>query len=889
MKRMGAVVQKETELTKKPKHSVRSKSVVENVSVHEEGSSIEGIGQKTRKTSGTKQDNRESTEILTEKHFSRSITFDEPHFKGSLRHIKKSRRFSTIDELSGRTGQSFRVIQGELKILPSICENTIKGPISLPGGGVWLSVGSAVMQFGCPPETIKDSMRLGLEVPQFYVAFGEIFSSSLGINIAELEFPTYFNFFIKKRRTIVLTTADIRDRLREVFQETLLGPKPTGFNVADDFEAAAGDEHYPKFWSEGEFLDPARKKLTIDSVLTFRVFERVETKKLHESGRETVAVEWRVNLDDELQVCYCSKQDEFKVRFKVSSGVQEVTVSNSVRSNTKKRTVPVHSGLKRLNHIPVFGVTMLGTSHGFDPNGQTTGFILWANSRGTLVDPPPNASQSMEKLGVSSRLIDSVILTHCHSDHDAGAFRTLLADQRIKIYSTKTILDSFYRKYAAITGRSRFFLRKTFRCEEVQLKPVSKGASMNLHGAQWYFRYSLHTIPCVGFTVCFRGKTLTYSGDTHYSIPLANRMLEKGVIKMGRRNSLANFPWTSDIILHEAGVPPIHTPMKTLIGLPPELKKNLYIVHVAAKEVPSKENGLKGLRTGETVEIDMPPTMTGQGALVLNFFKRIQVFRSCLTDYEMAIKLLSCLGHEKFSAGEFVCRKGDPGGSCYVILQGSAVVEFEADGKLISKCFNAGDYFGESSLVTGEPRNADIKAEDGLEVAVVTKETFDHLFSSAKANLGALADIRNCNSWEAIMLNGVLKNFTTSCKTQLESFLSLKMFTQGELAINFTKAKYVVLIRKGCFELKAGDTTKLVYPGALLGNFNELNKSFLSDTCLISDKTKPSVELSRPKYTEARCESEVGSGLVIHKDDWLKFCEEFPGIMFFLHDSCLVL
>lgn len=54
---------------------------------------------------------------------------------------------------------------------------------------------------GIPPETIKDSMDLGLPVPQYYVMPPETFcrnlGNSLGINVAEFEFPAYYNFFLK--------------------------------------------------------------------------------------------------------------------------------------------------------------------------------------------------------------------------------------------------------------------------------------------------------------------------------------------------------------------------------------------------------------------------------------------------------------------------------------------------------------------------------------------------------------------------------------------------------------------------------------------------------------------------------------------------------------------
>lgn len=30
---------------------------------------------------------------------------------------------------------------------------------------------------------------------------------------------------------------------------------------------------------------------------------------------------------------------------------------------------------------PIFGVTVLGSSHGFDPKGNTSGYIIWINGR----------------------------------------------------------------------------------------------------------------------------------------------------------------------------------------------------------------------------------------------------------------------------------------------------------------------------------------------------------------------------------------------------------------------------------------------------------------------------------------------------------------------------
>ena len=46
---------------------------------------------------------------------------------------------------------------------------------------------------------------------------------------------------------------------------------------------------------------------------------------------------------------------------------------------------------------PSFGVTVLGNSHGFDPGGSTSGYVLWLNGRGVMIDPPPFAGRTLEE------------------------------------------------------------------------------------------------------------------------------------------------------------------------------------------------------------------------------------------------------------------------------------------------------------------------------------------------------------------------------------------------------------------------------------------------------------------------------------------------------------
>ena len=56
------------------------------------------------------------------------------------------------------------------------------------------------IQFGMPPETIKDAMNIGIDVPTTFVIFGDFFDCARGLSIENLSFLYHYNFFVKKKR-----------------------------------------------------------------------------------------------------------------------------------------------------------------------------------------------------------------------------------------------------------------------------------------------------------------------------------------------------------------------------------------------------------------------------------------------------------------------------------------------------------------------------------------------------------------------------------------------------------------------------------------------------------------------------------------------------------------
>jgi hypothetical protein len=82
------------------------------------------------------------------------------------------------------------------------------------------------------PETVKDCLTLGIilyyiiigiEVPTIFIMPSHRFDNRFCLSVAEFEFPAYFNFFVKKRKIILVCDKIGEAAVRTIFQETLLG------------------------------------------------------------------------------------------------------------------------------------------------------------------------------------------------------------------------------------------------------------------------------------------------------------------------------------------------------------------------------------------------------------------------------------------------------------------------------------------------------------------------------------------------------------------------------------------------------------------------------------------------------------------------------------------
>jgi len=77
------------------------------------------------------------------------------------------------------------------------------------------------------------------------------------------------------------------------------------------------------------------------------------------------------------------------------------------------------------------------------------------------------------------------------------------------------------------------------------------------------------------------------------------------------------------------------------------------------------------------------------------------------------------------AADTVLIRAGEPGDEFYLIVEGTARVHVSATKRLRLR---AGDFFGEMSLLDGEPRSATVVAETSLRLLVIGRRNFLELF-----------------------------------------------------------------------------------------------------------------------------------------------------------------
>ncbi|MFT5193973.1 MAG: small-conductance mechanosensitive channel [Cellvibrionaceae bacterium] len=95
-----------------------------------------------------------------------------------------------------------------------------------------------------------------------------------------------------------------------------------------------------------------------------------------------------------------------------------------------------------------------------------------------------------------------------------------------------------------------------------------------------------------------------------------------------------------------------------------------------------------------------------------------------------------------FGTGEYLVHEGDPGDSMFMIASGTIDIIIQGDrsqGVLVQRKIS-GEFFGEMSLLTGQPRSASAMASMDVEVIIINKDAFSSVLMTDPSILNVLVD-----------------------------------------------------------------------------------------------------------------------------------------------------
>jgi len=215
--------------------------------------------------------------------------------------------------------------------------------------------------------------------------------------------------------------------------------------------------------------------------------------------------------------------------------------------------------------------------------------------------------------------------------------------------------------------------------------------------------------------------------------------------------------------------------------------------------------------------------------------KQIPIFKT-LSDSDLN-DLVGSLRLKPLKQGQTLFWKGDEGTALYIVKKGTIkIVLPSAEGdEIIVTMFSEGDFFGEMSLLDGEPRSADAVAIEPSEVFILSRNNF---LSFLQSNVNAIESILSLLSKRLRKTDGMLED---TCFLNISARLAKKL---TELAESHGRTKgSQVLIDLSLTQKELGDMV-----GATRESVNKELKALREQGLIITEESKIQIlDISRLK------------------------------------------
>jgi ribonuclease BN (tRNA processing enzyme) len=218
----------------------------------------------------------------------------------------------------------------------------------------------------------------------------------------------------------------------------------------------------------------------------------------------------------------------------------------------------------------VSGLSLLGLGVGdaFSALYYSTCLALEAEGSWLLIDCPHPIRKILRESGQAAGValdvgqIRALVLTHLHADHSSGLeglafFARYVLGRRVPLLAHPEVLARLWE--GCLAGSMGGHKLDEF----FEVSPLSEERAVQAGPFALRCRPTLHSVPTVALQVHAGGRCLGYSADTAFDPTLIDWLAP------------------ADLIVHESGSGPMHTPYEKLARLPAALRAKMRLVHYA--------------------------------------------------------------------------------------------------------------------------------------------------------------------------------------------------------------------------------------------------------------------------------------------------------------------
>ncbi len=644
---------------------------------------------------------------------------------------------------------------------------------------------SALM--GSPPEILKALLKQKKKIP--HVGILPDISHKNGISQMAFEFLGYWFLFVDQgyqrgNKFRVLGTKKMCQRLYDILRITLLGP------------------------SRGELKKWGLSKSRIDALVNMA--EGMAIKK----GKEVQQIEDLFEFvhlpeeEGEVVVPIFSDSKDYWIkrmgnnRFEISSKGETQVLDLNFEGEQLPPLVDLTGEVEKPEALRL---KVLGCYTGFDPEGPTTGMLLWVNGNGFLVDSPAGISKYLKQVGVAKDRLTAIIQTHVHDDHCALS-ELMLSEHTFTLMSTREIYECTVLKVANIIGESTDMVKLMMKFVE-----VIPGKTYHMYGATWEFFYTVHSIPTIGFRVTVqdeKGKnhTILHSSDLDHFKGM-EQLVEAGAVSREHFDRMKNLVRGDECLaMIDAGGGPIHGDPanwdESILKYP---GTEFLFYHVNPSKMDAQKYQVAKPGWGKTFLKERNFSQS----VYTGVFRTLKLFE--VKDLNW-INIIYSLGQVvEFPTGHEVVKKGQVGDSFYFILAGTVdVLDPENKKDSFLAALEGGDFFGEMSLINKSKTTATVvartpvilfKLAGDLFLEFVEKNDLKESFSSLWKKRPVISSV------------AIFRDLDPTAKHEISLLAKSQTFKKDELIVRQgSKTEDFYVISSGKVEiLRKNDHGKVVF------------------------------------------------------------------------------